>query len=131
MFTTLCLLLAQIIMAIRRGDVVTVAIEQGPGMPVKRRPAVVVQSDYYNQRLITAVVAQITSNTRHASSDSAQVFVDYTTTAGKQTGLVKDSAVKCFNLYLKLQRDMRKIGSMPAPLMQEVDAALKIAQGLS
>jgi len=117
-------------MPIRRGDIVTIAIEQGPGMRVKRRPVVVVQSDHYNKRLVTAVVAQLSSNIKLARTDSAQVLVDITTPAGIQTGLVTTSTVKFFNLYLKLQQDMRKIGVMPPALMRQVEAALKVAQDL-
>ncbi len=117
-------------MAIRRGDIVTVGVEQGPGMPIKRRPAVVVQCDHNNRRLQSAIVAQITSNTRLAGKESTQVLVDVSTPAGKQTGLVRTSAVKCENLYVKPQRDMRRIGQMPSTLMQQVDLALKASLDL-
>lgn len=117
-------------MPVSRGDIVTVAIEQGPGQPVKRRPAVIVGSNHYNTRLVTALVAQISSNTKFAAKDAAQVLIDVSTPEGKNTGLVKTSTVKCFNLYTKLQRDMRKIGVLPSTLMQQVDAALKVAQDL-
>ena len=112
-------------MAVLRGDIVTTGIEQGPGMPLKRRPVVVVQNDRNNRRLHSAIVAQITSNTKLAQKEPTQVLVDITTPEGQQTGLVHTSAVKCENVYVKLQRDMRKIGQMPASLMQQVDAALK------
>ncbi len=118
-------------MAVRRGDIVTVGIEQGPGQPIKRRPAVVVQCDRNNPRLNSAVVAMITSNTSLAVREPTQVLVDLTTPEGKQTGLVHDSAVKCENLYTKLQRDMRKIGIMSVALMQQVDEALKSSLELS
>jgi mRNA-degrading endonuclease toxin of MazEF toxin-antitoxin module len=112
-------------MAVRRGDIVTVGIGQGPGQPIKRRPVVVVQCDRNNARLANAVVAMITSNTRLALQEPTQVLIDVSTADGQQTGLVHTSAVKCENLYTKLQRDMRKIGTMPPALMQQVDEALK------
>ena len=112
-------------MAVLRGDIVTAGIEQGPGMPIKRRPVIVVQNDRNNHRLNSAIVAQITSNTKLAGKEPTQVLVDLSTPEGKQTGLAHTSAVKCENLYVKLQRDMRKIGEMPVSLMQHVDAALK------
>ena len=89
-------------MAVRRGDIVTVGIEQGPGQPIKRRPVVVVQCDRNNARLANAVVAMITSNISLARSEPTQVLIDIGTTDGKQTGLVHTSAVKCENLYTKL-----------------------------
>jgi mRNA interferase MazF len=112
-------------MPMRRGDVVTVGIEQGPGQPIKRRPAVVVQCDRNNARLQNAVVAMITSNVSRADREATQVLVDLATPDGRQTGLVQNSAVKCENLYTKLQRDMRKIGAMSPTLMRKVDDALK------
>jgi mRNA-degrading endonuclease toxin of MazEF toxin-antitoxin module len=118
-------------MTVRRGDVVTVGIDQAPGMPLKRRPAVVVQCDRNNVRLANAVVAVITSNTSLAHREPTQVLVDTTTVDGRKTGLSHTSAVKCENLYTKLQRDMRKIGAMPSPLMQQVDEALKSSLELS
>jgi mRNA interferase MazF len=118
-------------MAVRRGDIVTVGIEQGPGQPVKRRPVVVIQCDRNNSRLANSVVAMITSNTTRAQREPPQVFIDVGTSAGRQTGLLRPSAVKGENLYTKLQRDMRKIGEMPPALMQQVDAALKAALELS
>lgn len=60
----------------------------------------------------------ITSNTRLAQIEPTQVLIDLTTPAGRSTGLSQTSAVKCENLYTKLQADMRKIGTMPAALMQ-------------
>jgi len=118
-------------MAVRRGDIVTVGIDQGPAQPIKRRPVVVVQCDRNNARLTNAVVAMITSNTRLARKEPTQVLIDLATTEGRHTGLVQTSAVKCENLYTKLQRDMRKIGVMPDALMQQVDEALKSSLELS
>jgi mRNA-degrading endonuclease toxin of MazEF toxin-antitoxin module len=118
-------------MAVRRGDIVTAGIEQGPGQPIKRRPVVVVQCDRNNVRLANAVVAMITSNTSLAQREPTQVLIDIATREGRKTGLAHTSVVKCENLYTKLQRDMRKIGVMPAALMQQVDEALKSSLELS
>jgi mRNA-degrading endonuclease toxin of MazEF toxin-antitoxin module len=115
---------------INRGDVVITGIDQGPNLPMKRRPVVVVQSDHNNARLGSAIVAMITSNTRLAKSEPTQVLIDLATAEGPQTGLSHTSAVKCENLYTKLQSDMRKIGVMPPALMKQVDTALKASLSL-
>jgi hypothetical protein len=48
----------------KRGDVVLVQFPHaGPSVP-KLRPALVVQADYYNQRISNVLVATITSNLR-------------------------------------------------------------------
>ena len=116
--------------SIRRGDVVIAGIDQGPNLPVKRRPVVVVQSDHNNARLSSAIVAMITSNTRLAQAEPTQVLIDLATPDGRQTGLSHTSAVKCENLYTKSQADMRKIGTMPVALMQRIDDALKASLSL-
>lgn len=115
---------------ISRGDVVIAGIDQGPNLPLKRRPVVVVQSDHNNARLNSAIVAMITSNTRLAGKEPTQVLVDLATADGRRTGLSHTSAVKCENLYTKPQNDLRKIGVMSPALMQQVDAALKASLAL-
>jgi mRNA-degrading endonuclease toxin of MazEF toxin-antitoxin module len=45
-----------------RGDVVLVRFPHPSGARGKKRPAVVVQADSYNQLLRTVVVAEITTN---------------------------------------------------------------------
>jgi mRNA interferase MazF len=99
-------------------------------MPAKRRPVVVVQNNRNNQRLHSAIVAAITSNTRLAGVEPTQVLIDLSVAQNRTTGLAHTSVVKCENLYLKLQSDMRKIGMMPLPLMQQVDTALKASLDL-
>jgi mRNA-degrading endonuclease toxin of MazEF toxin-antitoxin module len=75
-------------------------------------------------------VAVITSNTRLAAKEPTQVLIDISTAEGKKTGLALTSAIKCENLYTLPVRVMRKIGTMPAALMQQVDAALTASLAL-
>src|SRR4051794_22525182 len=63
----------------------------------KLRPAVVVQSDAYNQRLATTILAPVTSNTRH-TNELCQVAIDPANRDGTKTGLLRPSAIKCENL---------------------------------
>ena len=112
-----------------RGDVVIARIPQGRG--AKMRPVVVVQNDQNNTRLTNTIVAMITSNTRLATKEATQVFIDIGTPDGQQTGLAVNSAVKCENLYTLPSRVMRKIGAMPTTLMQQVDAALRSSLNLA
>ena len=113
-------------MSVARGDVVLLNFPQARGKPAKRRPAVVVQPDYNNTRLTNSVFAMISSNVRLATSEPAQVLIDLTTSEGQQSGLSRNSAVKCENLStLPITGVVRTIGSLPLQLMQQVDAALK------
>lgn len=70
-------------MSVARGDVVILEFPQAPGQPPKRRPAVVVQSDQNNGRLTNSIFAMVTTNTRRAASEPAQVLIDVATPDGQ------------------------------------------------
>jgi mRNA interferase MazF len=53
-------------MNVQRGDVVLVDYPYAGGAASKVRPALVVQNDRDNQRLVNTIVVQITSVTRRA-----------------------------------------------------------------
>src|SRR6266508_1965814 len=80
-----------------RGDVILIRFPHPSGMRGKKRPAVVVQADSYNQTLRTAVVAEVTKNLTKAN-DRACLFIDVNTLDGQQTGLPQDSVVSCLLL---------------------------------
>ena len=111
-------------MSIARGDVVLVDFPMSDGTR-KRRPALVVQSNYNNARLSNSVFAMITSNIRLSSVEATQVLIDITLPTGRQSGLRRTSAVKCENLYTLPSAAARKLGSLPDELMQQVNLALK------
>jgi mRNA interferase MazF len=113
---------------VSRGDIVIASVPQGQSSKV--RPVVVIQNDHNNRRLTNSIVAIITSNIRLATKEPTQVLIDITTPDGKTTGLALTSAVKCENLYTLPARVMRKIGTMPPALMQQVDGALKASLAL-
>lgn len=113
-----------------RADVLIAAIPNQDGSPPKNRPVLVVQSDYYNQRIRNILVAQITSNLSRRG-DPAHLLVDVSTPEGKQSGLRVNSLVSCINMSVLTQNDIRgKIGELSAPLMQQIDECLKAALGL-
>ncbi len=114
-------------MKVKRGDVVILdKFSQG-----KRRPAVVVQSDRNNARLVNAIFVQVTSNTKLAAKEPTQVLIDIATIDGKQSGLLHTSAVKCENVATQLLSDVKHvIGRLPDTLMQQVDDALKASLSL-
>ncbi len=96
----------------------------------KRRPALVVQNDRDNQRLVNTIVAQITSVT-HRSGEPTQLLIEVATPDGQQSGLHWDSVVNCVNLFtVEKRKVIRKIGELSASLMQQVDDCLKAALGL-
>jgi mRNA-degrading endonuclease toxin of MazEF toxin-antitoxin module len=46
----------------KRGDIVLALFPHASGAPPKRRPALVVQANFYNQRISNVLLASITSN---------------------------------------------------------------------
>lgn len=116
-------------MTVMRGDIVLVNFPMTDGA-FKRRPALVVQSDHNNPRLSNSIFAKITSNTR-GGFEATQVLIDVATPLGHQSNLRQTSVVKCENIYTLPASALKKIGSLPAQLMQLVDEGLKRSLGLS
>jgi mRNA interferase MazF len=113
-----------------RGDVILVRFPHPSGARGKKRPAVVVQSDAYNQAVKTVVVAEVTKNVTMAS-DPACLFIDVTTLEGPATSLKRDSVVSCL-LLATINRDRvdQVLGTLPAALSYDLNDCLKAALGM-
>src|SRR4051812_46348521 len=112
----------------RRGDVVIVRIPFYDRPGAKDRPAVVVQCDRNNRRLLSTVVAPITSNAKRVATEPTQFLIDPATPDGQSAGLLQPSAVKCENLFTVAQSDIRRTtGQLSDALMQLLDDCLKAA----
>src|SRR5205823_10264785 len=112
----------------RRGDVVLVEIPYHDRPGAKERPAVVIQCDRNNRRLMSTLVVGVTTNLRHVATEPTQFLVDPTTPDGATSGLSAPSAVKCENLYTVSQmRIKRTLGHLSDPLKQRLDSCLKVA----
>ena len=85
-------------MKVRRGEVVIVDFPYSDQTGRKVRPALVVQSNVWNQRLDDTILALITSSRHRKVGATTQYFVDISTDEGQQTGLRLDSVVQCENL---------------------------------
>jgi mRNA interferase MazF len=113
-------------MQVKRGDVVIVNFSGS-----KPRPAVVIQNDKNNTRLVNTILVQVSSNTMLAGKEPTQVLVDVTTPDGQQSGLKHTSAVKCENIATQRLSDVhRVIGKLPNQLMRQVDSAIKASLDL-
>ncbi len=86
-----------------RGDIILVRFPHPTGIRGKKRPAVVVQADAYNQTMRTIIVAEVTKNLTMAT-DAACLIIDVNTSEGKATGLKRDSVVSCL-LLATIDRD--------------------------
>ena len=115
-------------MICRRGDVVLVLFPDSNLRTAKRRPALVVQSDYLGTDLPQTIVAMITSNMARAEPPS-RVVVHVTGKHGNESGLLMDSVIMTDNLATIHDSEIdRIIGSIPG--LEELDAALRTTLAL-
>jgi mRNA-degrading endonuclease toxin of MazEF toxin-antitoxin module len=114
-----------------RGDVIVVEIPYYDRPGGKERPAVVVQCDRNNARLLSTIVAGVTTNLRRLAAEPTQFLVDPSTPEGASSGLSAPSAVKCENLYTVSQaRIKRTLGHLSDALKRKLDDCLKAALDL-
>ncbi|MCI0331773.1 MAG: type II toxin-antitoxin system PemK/MazF family toxin [Planctomycetes bacterium] len=119
-------------MKVRRGDVILVDYLFSDRTGSKVRPCLVVQNDRNNQRLDDTIIALISSNTGRAIGEPTQLVIEVAAPAGRQSGLLFDSAVQCENLVtIDCQFVIRKIGSLPTTSMDQIGDCLKIAPGIT
>ena len=115
----------------KRGDIVIVPFPFQDRLGEKIRPALVVQSNVENHRLVNTILAMITGNLDDAGQ-STTVLVDPKTPDGTGSGLSGPSLVKCHNLAtIRQKRVLHVIGQFPASLMSRIDLALKATLDLS
>ncbi|MFH1737882.1 MAG: type II toxin-antitoxin system PemK/MazF family toxin [bacterium] len=118
-------------MNVCRGDIALVDFPYGNRTGSKVRPALVVQSDVWNQRLDDTILALITSNHRRRVGAATQFLIGVSTAAGQETGLRHDSVVQCEDLITYEQAlILRVLGRLSASAMQQMDDCLKAALGI-
>ncbi len=111
----------------RRGDVIVVEIPYYDRRGGKERPAVIVQCDRNNGRLLSTLVVGVTTNLRHVG-EPTQFLVDPATPDGAASGLSAPSAVKCENIYTISQARIKQtLGHLSDVLEQKLDECLKAA----
>jgi mRNA interferase MazF len=112
---------------VQRGEVWWADLDppQGSG-PGFRRPVVIVQSDDFNRsRLRTTLVIVLTSNLRLVEAPG-NVLVP-----ARYSGLPKDSVANVTQLLtLDLELLAERIGKLPARVLAQVDAGLKLVLAL-
>lgn len=110
----------------RRGEIVTVELDPARGSEAsKTRPAVVVSNDSANgtaTRLGRGVITVVPVTSRTDRVYPFQVLLPAT-----QTGLRRDSKAQAEQVRsVAVERIGRRVGHLPAPLMAELDQALRI-----
>ncbi len=116
-------------MNFHRGNVVIVDFY--PTDPrAKVRPALVVQNDRDNARMLRTIVIQITSNVSRSHEDT-QYPIDPAHADWSISGLRLPSAVNAANLATVARRQVTHvIGGLSPATMQQIDACLRAALGL-
>lgn len=112
---------------LRRGDIYMEDLGSIVGSrPAKRRPVLVIQSDYLNRSLLkTVLVASLTSQA-HVSAHPGNVFIPR-----DMSGLPKDSVVSMTSLSTINKADLGEpVGRVPEYLMKEIDAGIRLVLDL-
>jgi mRNA-degrading endonuclease toxin of MazEF toxin-antitoxin module len=116
----------------RRADVVFARFPYAGGGGSKVRPAVVVQCDRLNAKILNTLLAMVSGNIRLANTDPVQFLIDPATPDGMSSGLAYPSAVKCENLATIPQADIiDTVGHLSDPLKLKLNACLKAALELT
>lgn len=113
----------------KRGDLVIVDFRPtNPNAGV--RPALVIQNDRDNAKLLNTIVVQVTTNLKRATFDT-QYLIDESHPDWDLSGLIRPSIVNCSNVYTIEQRDIAKmIGSLSFDTIQDIDDCLRTAMAL-
>jgi mRNA interferase MazF len=111
---------------VRRGEIVTVAFDPARGAESRKtRPAVVVSNDSANgtaARLGRGVITVVPVTTSTERVYPFQVLLP----AG-QTGLRRDSKAQAEQVRsVAVERIGRRVGHLPAPLLDQLDQALRV-----
>lgn len=116
-------------MSVRRGDIVLLDFPYTSG-GFKVRPALVVQSDIYNAKLLNTIVAMVSSNLRYAT-EPTHLLIELLKQEGPPSGLRQDSTVNCTRLYtIEQTHVLRTLGQLLQQAMKQIDVCLKTAFSL-
>lgn len=101
-------------MNVSRGDIVLAQIAYSDQSGAKKRPAVVVSTDWNNTVIDDVVLASVSSSTRPGAF--THVLVDPASADGASSGLLYPSYVQCENLFT-LDKGLiwRRMGRLSAP----------------
>jgi mRNA interferase MazF len=111
---------------VRRGDIVTVALDLARGQEAsKTRPAVIVSNDAANgtaTRLGRGVVTVVL-----VTASTGRIYPFQVLLPARLTGLRQDSKAQAEQVRsVTVERIGNRIGQLPASLMAELDQALRI-----
>ena len=112
-------------MLIKRGDVVRVLYPNSDLQTLKRRPALVVQTDNLKTGIPQVIVAMISSNVIRAGHAS-RILLTMGLLEGRLSGLRLDSVIMTDNLMtIRVSEFASILGALPPKTMALVDDALR------
>lgn len=106
--------------AYRRGDVVLVPFPFSDQTAIKKRPAVVISSDAYNDISSDIVIMAITSQTGETVGIGECLIADW-----QCAGLLKQSAIKPAISTIEQILVLKKLGRLSSQDLNSIDIALK------
>lgn len=109
----------------RRGDVVFVQFPFTNQTTGKRRPALVISTDEYNESTPDLTLLSVTSNTRPVPHPGDHVLQDW-----KQAGLLKPSRVQTKAVTVDSFIIVRRIGTVSTRDLALVEQGVRTAFGL-
>ena len=107
----------------KRGDVVLVRFPFTDLTTTKRRPALVISTDLYNQSQVNLIIAAITSQTHRLGIGDCLIQ------NWRAAGLVKPSQVKAIIATIEQSLVLKKLGTLASNDMAIVEQALAKALG--
>ncbi len=110
---------------LRRGTVVLVPFPFTDLSAVKRRPALVISSDQYNQATGDIIILQITSRV-----GSPRRPGDHVVERWKEAGLLAPSVVRVRMTTLHSAVIVKQLGAMPSKDLSAVEAGIRSVLGL-
>jgi len=111
-------------MKISRGDIIFVDLDPAKGSEQKGfRPCVVVQNDIANKYSPTTIIVPLTSQISDKKYPT-EVIIET-----NQSKLPKKSVALCNQIRTIsiMQREIKKVSSLPLKVMNEIDEALKVS----
>ena len=104
----------------KRGDIILVPFPFSNQSTTKKRPAVIISSDNYNDLSSDVVIMAITSQIRHINNIGERKLKNW-----EAEGLLKPSAIKSAVSTLEQKLIIRKLGVLSADDSDAMDSALK------
>lgn len=104
----------------RRGDIVLVPFPFSDQSTVKKRPAVIISSDVYNEFSADCIIMAITSQTGKTSDIGECVLNNW-----NEAGLLKPSAIKAAISTIERTLIIRKIGRLSSKDFRLMEDTLK------